>query len=113
MIPPLLKEFDAAGISRSNVTILVARGSHGEPHAENPIWLYRTGNHSDVLPSPVRDIRTVSNWSQILEIIRKEQGGRNNLSVVVYPCAPLQILERIERSPLRASPKSRIPMVER
>ncbi len=60
---------------------------------ENPIWLYRTGNHSDVLPSPVRDIRTVSDWRQILEIVRKEQGGRDDLSVVVYPCAPLQVLE--------------------
>jgi lactate racemase len=60
---------------------------------KNPIWLYRTGNHSDVLPSPVRGMRTLSDWGQILETVRKEQGRREDLNVVVYPCAPLQILE--------------------
>jgi len=59
---------------------------------KNPIWLYRTVNHSDALPSPVRGIKTVSDWNQILEIVRKEQ-GRDDLNVVVYPCAPLQVLE--------------------
>ncbi|HKF21385.1 MAG TPA: lactate racemase domain-containing protein [Candidatus Angelobacter sp.] len=59
----------------------------------NPIWLYRTVNHSEALPSPVRGIRTVSDWNQILETIRKEQSGRDDLNVVVYPCAPLQVLE--------------------
>src|SRR5262245_37209392 len=35
IISPLLKEFEAAGIPCSNVTILVGRGSHGEPHRES------------------------------------------------------------------------------
>jgi hypothetical protein len=60
---------------------------------KNPIWLYRTGDHSDVLPSPVHGIHAVRDWRAILESVRKEQGGRDDLRVVVYPCAPLQILE--------------------
>jgi lactate racemase len=63
------------------------------PQPKNPIWLYRTVNHCDALPSPVRGIKTVADWDQILETVRKEQGGREDLDVVVYPCAPLQILE--------------------
>ena len=59
----------------------------------NPIWLYRTLSHQNALPSPVRGIRTVSSWNEILGIIRAEQGGRDALNVAVYPCAPLQVLE--------------------
>jgi lactate racemase len=59
---------------------------------KNPIWLYRTGSHSDALPSPVRGMRTLSDWRQVLEIVHQEQGGRDDLNVVVYPCAPLQVL---------------------
>lgn len=60
---------------------------------KNPIWLYRTGNYSDVLPSPVRGMQIESDWSKILKSVRQEQGGRDNLNVVVYPCTPLQIFE--------------------
>jgi nickel-dependent lactate racemase len=88
-----------ARVSRSNGSA-AAPGPRTQPQSpsaakkpKNPIWLYRTGNHPDVLPSPVHGINTVCDWRQIVESIRQEQGGREDLNVVVYPCAPLQILE--------------------
>lgn len=66
---------------------------HSSAKPKNPIWLYRTGNHAGGLPSPVRGMRIVYKWGEILEIVRKEQGGRENLNVVIYPCAPLQVIE--------------------
>jgi nickel-dependent lactate racemase len=70
-----------------------AAASPPAANPKNPIWLYRTGDHSDALPSPVHGIYTVCDWRAILESVGKEQGGRDDLRVVVYPCAPLQILE--------------------
>lgn len=60
---------------------------------KNPIWLYPTGNLPDGLPSAVRGMRLVHKWDEILEIVRREQGGREQLNVVVYPCAPLQVFD--------------------
>jgi nickel-dependent lactate racemase len=60
---------------------------------KNPIWLYRTGHSSDVLPSPMHGIHTVGDWQRIVDSVRQEQGGRDDLDVIIYPCAPLQVLE--------------------
>jgi hypothetical protein len=38
-------------------------------------------------------MRVLHDWDEILKIVREEQGGRDQLNVVVYPCAPLQIIE--------------------
>lgn len=87
-----------AGKVRSNGD----RASVAQPQAEatpapakpkNPIWLYHTRNHGEALPSPVHGIHTVRDWREIVESVRREQGGRDDLNVVVYPCAPLQILD--------------------
>jgi nickel-dependent lactate racemase len=67
--------------------------SQGQPALQNPIWLYRTGSHRDTLPSMVRGIRVLDSWPEVLEAVRKEQQGRNHLKALVYPCAPLQVLE--------------------
>jgi lactate racemase len=88
------------GKSRSHAMVEVAEspGSQSRPlpaavSPKNPIWLYRTGTHSDALPSSERGIRILCDWRQVLETVRQEQGGRDDLDVVVYPCAPLQVLE--------------------
>jgi lactate racemase len=65
----------------------------GANKPKNPIWFYRTGTHTDVLPPQVRGMRAVMRWEKVLEIVRKEQGDRRDLNVVIYPCAPLQVLE--------------------
>ncbi len=59
---------------------------------KNPIWLFRTGTHSDHLPSRVREMRIGSSWPEIVRNVQIEQGHRRRLNVVVYPCAPLQIV---------------------
>jgi len=59
---------------------------------KNPIWLYLTKKPAHKMPSPVRGIRVMESWSEIVGQIQKEQGGRSPLRVFVYPCAPLQIL---------------------
>jgi nickel-dependent lactate racemase len=75
---------------------------HGVPSAvaaqtpekhKNPIWFYRTGSYPSALPPAVRGMRVVHQWQQILDTVRREQAGRSRLQVVVYPCAPLQIIE--------------------
>ena len=57
----------------------------------NPIWLYRPGDHSEKLPPFVPGINITSEWSEILKAIRNEQGNRDHLRVLIYPCAVLQI----------------------
>ncbi len=64
--------------------------------SENPIWLYRPGIHREPLPSRVEDMRITSSWQEILQAVREEQAGKDRLKVLVYPCAPLQCLERQE-----------------
>jgi lactate racemase len=60
---------------------------------KNPIWFYRTEGRPDTLPSQVRSMKVRYDWNEILEIVSREQAGRERLKVVVYPCAPLQVLE--------------------
>lgn len=31
-------------------------------------------------------------WPRLIEHVAREQGGRDVLQVVVYPCAPLQVI---------------------
>ena len=58
--------------------------------SNNPILLYRPGSCGESLRLRIRDIRVTSSWTEVLETIQKEQGGRKHLKVVIYPCAPLQ-----------------------
>jgi nickel-dependent lactate racemase len=63
-------------------------------HARNPIWLYRPGVHSQALPSRVAGFRITPSWEEIVEAVRMEHPSSRTLRVVVYPCAPLQYLDR-------------------
>ncbi len=58
----------------------------------NPVWLYRTTGSAQDLPAEARGARIVSRWTEVLDAIAREQGPRADLKVVVYPCAPLQVL---------------------
>ena len=75
-----------AGLARASVQ------SPTPAKPKNPIWLYLTRKPVRKMPSPVRGIRVMESWSEIVRQIQKEQGGRSPLRVFVYPCAPLQIL---------------------
>ena len=59
----------------------------------HPIWLYRTTQLSGRLPSTARGAHVVPTWAEVVTAVRQEQGCRERIRVLVYPCAPLQILE--------------------
>ncbi len=61
------------------------------PAPRHPIWLYRPdAAHAPSLPAEIPGIRVTSSWEQVLEAVRREQGGRDALRATVYTCAPLQ-----------------------
>jgi hypothetical protein len=71
---------------------------HGESVARNPIWLYRPDNRGADLPTRWGEVQMAGSWAEIVETVRFEQSGKNHLNVVLYPCAPLQVLDRSERA---------------
>jgi nickel-dependent lactate racemase len=61
--------------------------------ARHPIWLYAPGRNPADLPAEIPGMTAVAAWPDALARVDQEQGGRRDLEVVVYPCAPLQVLE--------------------
>jgi nickel-dependent lactate racemase len=55
--------------------------------------LYTPGREFGSLPREIPSMTAVENWGDIVERVRAEQEGRDELDVVVYPCAPLQVLD--------------------
>jgi hypothetical protein len=70
-------------------SVMNANGREKTP--SNPVWLYRTGDQTVSHPSRVPGINISSDWAEILEAVSKEQSHRDNLKVLVYPCAFLQV----------------------
>jgi lactate racemase len=68
-----------------------------EPTAANPIWLYAPAAPADGLPAAIPGMATVDSWPELLVRVRAEQ-SEHPLKVVVYPCAPLQVLDLYRRS---------------
>ena len=58
-----------------------------------PIWLHAPGRAPGELPANLPGMTAVSEWPDVLERIRAEQEHRDDLRVVVFPCAPLHVLE--------------------
>jgi lactate racemase len=58
-----------------------------------PILLYVPGQRPGGLPAELPGMRLVHQWDEVLARIGDEQGGRDALEVVIYPCAPLQVLD--------------------
>jgi lactate racemase len=63
--------------------------NHHRPVFRNPIWLYQPAGGERTVSQQVAGVRVTSSWPEILEVTKREQGGRVPLKVVVYPCAPL------------------------
>lgn len=77
-----------------------ARGAAGRSTPENPIWLYRPAKGRAGLPYRISSIQVAASWEEILRAVTMEQKGRRGLRVVVYPCAPLQILRPVAECPV-------------
>ena len=59
--------------------------------AQRRILFHPTGAPTD-LPADLGGMQTLSTWSAVLEQVAREQGERSGLQVVIYPCAPLQVV---------------------
>ena len=60
--------------------------------AVRPVWLHPTDRDPGSLPSEIPGMIAIHSWPQLIEHVAREQGGRDTLQVVVYPCAPLQVI---------------------
>lgn len=58
----------------------------------NPIWLYTPGNESR-MPAQIPKMTLCDTWEHVVSVVSREQGLRAGLKVVIYPCAPLHVLE--------------------
>jgi hypothetical protein len=68
-------------------------GSSARAPAAHPIHLYPPGLAPGVLPREIPGMRPVYSWDDVVARVTAEQHGRTDLEAVVYPCAPLQVLE--------------------
>ena len=57
-----------------------------------PVWLHPTDRDPGSLPSDIPGMIAIHSWSRLIEHVAREQGGRDALQVVVYPCGPLQVI---------------------
>jgi nickel-dependent lactate racemase len=64
------------------------------PETRLPIWFYQPLDRAGTLPSNIPGFRLAHSWPEIVQGIEKEQGHRKSLKAVVYPCSPLQCLNR-------------------
>jgi hypothetical protein len=73
----------------------IRRNVHpGDGHLapRNPIWLFRPLPAENKL-SFAGGMQLAASWSDLVCAVEREQAGKRNVQVVVYPCAPLQCLE--------------------
>jgi hypothetical protein len=64
-----------------------------QSRAKAPTWLYAPDTADGSLPGQIPGMTAVYSWDRVLENVLREQRGKSRLEVVVYPCAPLQVLE--------------------
>jgi lactate racemase len=72
------------------------RREHGSSSAlerRNPIWLYPPGRQAGSLPSEIPGMNALFSWREVLEQVMVEQGRQRDLEVIVYPCAPLHVID--------------------
>jgi lactate racemase len=66
----------------------------GPPASRRRPWLYVPFAESAArLPGEIAGMRVASSWEQVTAAVTAEQGGRADLAVDAYACAPLQWLE--------------------
>jgi nickel-dependent lactate racemase len=73
------------------------RAGYGPPRPPGPIWLFGA---KGPLPGSIPGMRPAETWEQTIRAVQGEQAGRGSLRVVVYPCAPLQVLPPARNAPL-------------
>lgn len=73
---------------------ILAQFHRKEPQSPTwPIWLYRPGSPAEPLRRKIPGMKVTSSWPDVVEAVRREQAGKRNLKVVIYPCAAMQYLD--------------------
>jgi nickel-dependent lactate racemase len=70
-----------------------SRGATAAPAPARRIWLHVPGPPPADLPAEIPQMTALSSWDEVLARVAAEQGQRPDLEVVIYPCAPLQVLQ--------------------
>lgn len=86
---------DLAGKAMRRVirTVRARRANVATPPARHPVWVHRPTGDGPALPPHLPTFRIASSWSDVVDAVTREQGGRERLRAVVYPCGPLQWLQ--------------------
>jgi hypothetical protein len=58
-----------------------------------PILMYQTVHPARPLPDRLPDTQILPTWAELIDLVRRQQAGRDDLTVAVYPCTPLQVFE--------------------
>jgi Lactate racemase N-terminal domain len=59
----------------------------------NPIWLYAPGEDTSRIPAKIPGMTLCETWENVVQAIIREQGARTALNVLIYPSAPLHVLD--------------------
>jgi hypothetical protein len=79
--------------------------SHAGPAAPlRPVWLHPPGRAPGELPVNLPGMTAVYSWDEVIARVAREQDGRGDLRVAVYPCAPLHVLDLGSRESAAAVP---------
>jgi nickel-dependent lactate racemase len=67
----------------------ISEENYALPHNTSHLWIYHPNTVNSTVPEGI-GITSIATWDEILETIKQEQRSEGNISVRIYPCAPLQ-----------------------
>ncbi|MFB3922524.1 MAG: lactate racemase domain-containing protein [Terriglobia bacterium] len=85
------------GAARALVSRALSRNSPSpEVEGQNPLWLYLTASGPRLPTAATNGARVSTSWPEIMDSVHKEHDGRKRLKVMIYACAPMQLVDRNE-----------------
>jgi hypothetical protein len=97
--PPLADEQTLGSLERRIGQLAIRHVCRGKSSPLGIIdCLNRPDGHWQTLLRDIPGMRVNSTWSQILEVIRRQQNNKKHLNVLVYSCAPLPCLNGLHTS---------------
>lgn len=84
-----LLRLGASGVRR----LVPGRHRAGPSSPRLPIIMYQTIDPTPPIPERLPGMQIVATWAEVIDLVQRQQAGRDDLTVAVYPCAPLQVFE--------------------
>lgn len=82
----------------------------GQAHqTANPVWLYVPGEGDRTFPTEIPQMTLCGRWEDVVDTIIREQAPRTALEVMIYPCAPLHVLDLPRTSQAPPARATQIP----